>query len=235
LARELLARGGDAILILEWNAGFLREFDAAGGQDQYPHRLFDPENVSDYAVGIVSKQPLLPESEMKPVGPLTLAQAVVDLDGARLTLLGVNPMAAVDPGGFDEWERQIDALIAYLPSVATPFVVAGDLNTTTYRPKVRELLATGLVDAHESLGQGLSASFKLSADGALAAPGAVVRLDHAFLSDGIRALTVEDLASGGSDHVPFVVTLAVRPPRHGSAPSRGRRPATRSTSARRSG
>ncbi len=199
------------MVILEWNDVFVREFDAAGGTDAYPNRVFDPADGSDYAVGIVSKLPLLPESQVLTVGPLKLTQAMVDVGGQRVTIAGLNPMTAVDPGGFDEWEKQIDALIGYVPTVAGPLVVAGDLNTTTYRPKVKELLATGLVDAHESLGQGLSTSFKLGADGVLAAPGAVVRLDHALLGDGVRAVSTEDRPSEGSDHVPFVVTLAVRP------------------------
>jgi endonuclease/exonuclease/phosphatase (EEP) superfamily protein YafD len=210
LARALLARGGDVMLILEWNAGFVREFDAAGGQDAYPHRVFDPADTSDYAVGIVSKKPLLEESKVVTRGPLKLTQAVVDIGGPTLTIVGLNPTAAVDPGGFDEWEEQFDELIRFVPSLVGPFVIAGDLNTTTYRPKVRELLATGLIDAHESLGHGLSPSFKLAADGVLAtAP--VVRLDHVFLSHDVRAVNAEDLASEGSDHLPFVVTLAVRP------------------------
>jgi endonuclease/exonuclease/phosphatase (EEP) superfamily protein YafD len=211
LARALLARGGDVMVILEWNASFVREFDAAGGRDAYSHRVFDPADTSDYAVGIVSKKPLLEESKVLTLSRLKLTQAVVDVGGQTLTIVGLNPTAAVDPGGFEEWDQQLDELIRHVPSLHGPFVVAGDLNTTTYRPKVRELLATGLVDAHESLGQGLSASFKLSVDGVLAVPGAVVRLDHVFLSDDVRAISAEDLPSEGSDHVPFVVTLAVRP------------------------
>ena len=211
LARALLARGGDVMVILEWNASFVREFDAAGGRDAYSYRVFDPDDTSDYAVGIVSKKPLLEESKVVTLGRLKLTKAAVDVGGPTLTIVGLNPTAAVDPGGFEEWDQQLDALIRHVPSLRGPFVVAGDLNTTTYRPKVRELLATGLVDAHESLGQGLSSSFKLSADGVLAVPGAVVRLDHVFLSDDVRAVSAEDLPSEGSDHVPFVVTLAVRP------------------------
>jgi endonuclease/exonuclease/phosphatase (EEP) superfamily protein YafD len=214
LARALLARGGDVMVILEWNAVFVREFDAAGGREAYPHRVFDPADTSDYAVGVVSKTPLLEESKVLTLSRLKLTQAVVDAGDQTLTILGLNPTAAVDPGGFEEWEQQLDELIRLVPSLVGPFVVAGDLNTTTYRPKVQELLATGLVDAHESLGQGLSSSFKLSADGVLAVPGAVVRLDHVFLSHDVRAISAEDLPSEGSDHVPFVVTLAVRPASH---------------------
>jgi endonuclease/exonuclease/phosphatase (EEP) superfamily protein YafD len=211
LAHVLLATGADVMVILEWNTVFVREFDAAGGREAYPHRVFDPADTSDYAVGIASNAPLLDESKVLTRGPLKLTQAVVDVGGQPLTILGLNPTAAVDPGGFEEWEQQLDELIRYVPSIAGPLVVAGDLNTTTYRPKVRELLATGLVDAHESLGKGLSSSFKLSIDGVLAAPGAVVRLDHAFLNHHVRAISAEDLPSEGSDHLPFVVTLAVRP------------------------
>jgi endonuclease/exonuclease/phosphatase (EEP) superfamily protein YafD len=211
LARELLGRDADVVVILEWNPTFVREFDAAGGRTSYPNRVFDPGDHSDYAVGIVAKVPLAPESQMMTIGPLRFAQAVVDVGGEPLTIIGLNPTAAVDPGGVEDWEKQLDALIDHVPSVAGPLVVAGDLNTTTYRPKVQELLAAGLVDAHESLGQGLSPSFKLAADGVLAAAGAVLRLDHALVSDGVRAVDVEDFEGEGSDHLAFVVTLAVKP------------------------
>jgi endonuclease/exonuclease/phosphatase (EEP) superfamily protein YafD len=92
-------------------------------------------------------------------------------------------------------------------------VVAGDLNTTTFRPGVDELLAAGLIDAHESLGQGLKASFKLAATGLFGRIGPLVRLDHALLNRRVRALSVRDLEAAGSDHHPFLVTLAVRPSR----------------------
>jgi endonuclease/exonuclease/phosphatase (EEP) superfamily protein YafD len=236
LARVLLAAGGDVIVILEWNPAFVSAFDAEGGTDAYPERVFDPADDSDYAVGVVSKLPLLPESEVVTHGPLKLTQAIVEVGGQPVTIIGLNPTATVDPGGFEEWEKQLDALIDFVPSVAGPLVVAGDLNTTTFRPKVQELLATGLFDAHESLGQGLSPSFKLSADGVLSAPGAVVRLDHALVSHVVRAVSADDLPSEGSDHLPFLVTLAIRPGDHSrhapdSGFARGSRPAKPSTSA----
>ena len=100
LARALLASGGDVIVIPEWNTAFVREFDAAGGRDAYPERIFDPADTSDYAVGIVSKLPMLPESQVLTLGPLKLTQAVVEVGGRPVTILGLNPTAAVEPGGF---------------------------------------------------------------------------------------------------------------------------------------
>lgn len=211
LARELIARDGDVVVIAEWNSAFASAFDAAGGRERYAHRVLDPADTSDYAVAVLSRHELGPSSEMIERGPLKVAQATITVGSEQLMIIALNPMAAVDPGGFDEWERQLDELRAHAASAPRPFVIAGDLNTTTYRTKTRKLLKLGLVDAHESLGKGLSPSFKLAADGALAAPGAVVRLDHALLSDGVRAVATEDLDSAGSDHLPFRLEVAVRP------------------------
>jgi endonuclease/exonuclease/phosphatase family metal-dependent hydrolase len=107
-------------------------------------------------------------------------------------------------------QRRTDTLIAALPSLDRPFVLAGDFNTTVFRPDYKRLLEAGFTDAHDALGKGLTTSFKLSAEGALAAPGTVVRLDHALLSEGVHALHTEDLEACGSDHLPFRLTLAVR-------------------------
>ena len=223
LAQLLVGTAADAIVIAEWNPAFVTAFDAAGGADAYPHRLFDPDDDSDYAVAFLSATALGPSSGMIRDGPLGAAQAVLDVAGTQLTVIALNPMAAVDPEGYPTWERQVDALHDHIRTVPGPLVVAGDLNTTTVRPAVRRLLALGLLDAHESLGKGMSASFKLSADGPLAAPGAVVRLDHVLTNEAVRAVSTEDLPSAGSDHLPFIVELAVRPTRHGLRPRRSSR------------
>jgi endonuclease/exonuclease/phosphatase (EEP) superfamily protein YafD len=89
-------------------------------------------------------------------------------------------------------------------------VLAGDLNTTQFRPEYRKLLRRGVVDAHDSLGKGLTTSFRLAANGVLSSPGSIVRLDHALLSDGVAAMEVEDLDPCGSDHQPFRLVAAVR-------------------------
>ncbi len=210
LAAVLLGVDADVMVIIEWNQIFVDAFDASVGSDRYAHRVLDPENVTDYAVGIVSKIPLLSGSGIVKAGCLEMWHAVVEVGRKSLTIVGMNPYAAVDPGGLERWEMQIDALIEYLPSIPAPFVIAGDLNTTTNRPRSKELMGKGLVDAHESIGQGLSPSFKLAADGVLAAPGAVVRLDHVLMCGDVRAVFADDLDSAGSDHLPFCVGLVVR-------------------------
>ena len=122
----------------------------------------------------------------------------------------LNPMATVDPGGHETWKEQIEVLTELVPTLSGPVIIAGDLNSTRYRPEFEELLESGLRDAFDMLGKGLDASFKLGADGGLAKVGTVARLDHALVNECVFPLAVEDLEPCGSDHLPFKLSVAVR-------------------------
>jgi len=148
---------------------------------------------------------------MDTIGQLRLAIAELDVQGTTATIVALNPMATVDPGGHETWKEQIDELKTFVPTLTGPAIIAGDLNTTRYRPEFKELLDLGLTDAIDSLGKGLDTSFKLGSDGVLGQVGAVARLDHALFNDLAHALHVEDLEACGSDHLPFRMTVAVRP------------------------
>jgi endonuclease/exonuclease/phosphatase (EEP) superfamily protein YafD len=209
-ARQLIATSADVVIVVESTASFMATFDEAGGSSAYPNRVSDPDDHSDYAVTVASKHQLGPRSQMTTIGPLRLAIADVDVQGISTLVIGLNPMATVDPGGHETWKEQIEALKEFLPTLTGPVIVAGDLNTTRYRPEFEELLELGLHDAIDSLGKGLDPSFKLSAEGVLSTVGAVARLDHALVNDGVFPRSMEDLEPCGSDHQPFKLTVAVR-------------------------
>jgi endonuclease/exonuclease/phosphatase (EEP) superfamily protein YafD len=209
-ARQLIATSADVVIVVESTASFMATFDEAGGSSAYPNRVSDPDDHSDYAVTVASKHQLGPRSQMTTIGPLRLAIADVDVQGISTLVIGLNPMATVDPGGHETWKEQIEALKEFLPTLTGPVIVAGDLNTTRYRPEFEELLELGLHDAIDSLGKGLDPSFKLSAEGVLSTVGAVARLDHALVNEGVFPRSMEDLEPCGSDHQPFKLTVAVR-------------------------
>jgi len=219
-ARQLVAAAVDVAIIVESTPAFMKVFDDNGGEDAYPFRVSDPDDHSDYAVTVVSRRELCDGSRMDDIGPLRLAIAEVDVDGTVATIVALNPMATVDPGGHETWKEQIDELMKFVPTLSGPVIIAGDLNTTRYRPEFAELLGLGLTDAIDSLGKGLDTSFKLGAEGVLAEVGAVARLDHALVNDLVHALRVEDLEACGSDHLPFRLTVAVRAG-NGRATTRG--------------
>ncbi len=209
-ARQLIESGGDVLVIVESTAEFMSVFDENGGADAYPHRVADPDDQSDYAVSIVSNREFGPRSEFRRLGPLRLAIADIDVEGTSALVVALNPMATVDTDGHVTWKEQIRVLTEFVPTLSGPVVVAGDLNTTRYRPEFEEIMKLGYTDAIDSLGKGLNPSFKLTAGGALAAVGAVIRLDHALVNDDMHAVAMSNLEACGSDHIPFIVDLAVR-------------------------
>ena len=209
-ARQLIDTVADIVIVVESTAAFMAMFDEVGGTDTYPYRVTDPDDDSDYAVTVASKRELGPRSRMTIIGQLRLAIADVEIDGVSVLVVALNPMATVDPGGHDAWKEQIEALKEFVPTITGPMIIAGDLNTTRYRPEFEELLGLGLTDAIDALGKGLNPSFKLGADGVLAAVGAVARLDHALVNDKAFPRSVENLEPCGSDHLPFKLRVAVR-------------------------
>ena len=82
--------------------------------------------------------------------------------------------------------------------------VVGDFNSTRWNPPFGDLLAAGLHDAHESVGQGLSRSWPN-----LGFPVPLMRLDHALVNDKVGVVSVHDVDVPGSDHIGFVTELAV--------------------------
>jgi endonuclease/exonuclease/phosphatase (EEP) superfamily protein YafD len=209
-ARQLVATSADVVIVVESTAAFMATFDEVGGSDSYPNRVSDPDDDSDYAVTLATKCELGPRSQMTSIGPLKLAIADIDVGGVSTLIVALNPMAAVDPGGHETWKEQIEALRELVPTLSGPVIIAGDLNSTRYRPEFEELFELGLTDAFDSLGKGLDTSFKLGADGVLAKVGTVARLDHALVTDTVFPLAVEDLEACGSDHLPFKLRVAVR-------------------------
>jgi endonuclease/exonuclease/phosphatase (EEP) superfamily protein YafD len=198
------------IVIIESSPTFMQLFDDAGGVESHPFRLFDPHDTTDYALTIASSIPLGKQSRMQEVGPLTVALAEVCVEGTTVRVAALNPMATLDEGGHSTWKEQIDALEEFIPTVPGPLVLAGDLNMTSYRPEFRALLQLGLSDAIDSLGKSLKPSFSLRSVWGLGALGEIARLDHALTNDRIRAVDVVNMEAKGSDHLPFVITLAIR-------------------------
>lgn len=209
-ARQLVAAAVDVVVLVESTARFMRVFDDNGGGTAYPNRVSDPDDESDYAVTIATPHTLGPRSEFRQLGELRLAIADIDVDGTSTLVVALNPMATVDPGGHMMWKEQIRVLREFIPTLEGPVIIAGDLNTTRYRPEFEQILALGFSDAIDSLGKGLNPSFKLSSDGLIGALGPVARLDHALVNAHMHAVALHNLEACGSDHLPFVLDIAVR-------------------------
>jgi endonuclease/exonuclease/phosphatase (EEP) superfamily protein YafD len=147
---------------------------------------------------------------MQSMGELRLAVAEVEVGGTVTTIVGLNPRSTFDADGQEIWKDQMADLKAYVPTVTGPLIVAGDLNSTEFRPQFDDLLKVGLDDAIDSLGQAWKPSFSLKSVWPLGALGVIARLDQALVNDRVCATRVRNLEPRGSDHLPFVITLAIR-------------------------
>ncbi len=211
-AAALVGTGADLLVVAERTDAFMAGFLAAGGEAAYPSRLDGPVDRPDYAMTIAARVPLLLGSEVLQSGALTAISAVVDGGPRPVTVLGVHLSALLAPGGFRTWRKEIRELGELLATMTPPFVVVGDFNSSRFRPEFARLVRrAGLTDVHGGVGKGLSRSLKLSARGFLASVPAFTRVDHALVSPGVHALDVRNLETAGSDHHPFMATLAIHP------------------------
>jgi endonuclease/exonuclease/phosphatase (EEP) superfamily protein YafD len=214
MAKELCSVDADLIVIAEWNSQIASALVRAGACDQFPYWITDDSDHSDYAVAVLARiEPT--ESVIEQLDELSIVRAVFAFGDRPITIVGINAHATVDPGGYSHWLDETDALVRLARTITTPFVVAGDFNSTQYRPGFQRLLDLGLRDAHDALGLGLSRSFKLRANGPASTMGPVARLDHSLATQHLCVIDTADLDAAGSDHVPFVVTYAVRPTQRG--------------------
>ena len=133
-AQQLTESGADVIVIAEATPQFMRVFDSVGGDASHPRQVSDPADTSDYAVAIASRLPLNPRSAMRSMGQLRLPVAEVEIGGILTTIAALNSRSTFDQEGQEIWTGQIDELKSYIPTVSGPLVVAGDLNSTGFRP-----------------------------------------------------------------------------------------------------
>lgn len=210
-AAMLIENDPDVIVIVERNPAFMQAFQRAGGEDKYPFFVDDPDDDSEYAVAIRSRLELQADSGPVDAGNVNIARAIVTCGTRQLNILGVNPYATIDRGGYAKWRTQMRELARFVRTLPRPTVVVGDINASQYRPGFERFLrATDLTDVHDAAGKGLTHSLKLSARGLLGVLPAVARLDHALVSDGVHATNIMSLPMLGSDHRPFFADYIVR-------------------------
>lgn len=202
-AAALIARQDvDVIVISELTDEFEAALEAAGVLDTHPHRAGTPDTWNR-GLGLWSRHPIL-ESQLLPVVGRTTVEAVIDVEGTSLRIIGAHPSQPISPLGRDDWKpalRQITE-IALEPGSA-PTVVVGDLNASWWHPPYRAMVDAGLLDVHHGLGDGFSRSWP---DDRWYLPG-FVRIDRALVAPGATATAIRDLRVPGSDHVAFVVTV----------------------------
>lgn len=204
---QALASRADVLVLIELTPAYLELFRRHGADQQYPFQLLDAAQDA-YGAGIYSRQPLH-NARIDAIGELEVPTATVQVGDWEVELLAVHVSAPISRAQVQRWEWQLGRLRTLSKSFEGPTMVAGDFNATRWHPPFRDLVdRSGLTDAHESVGRGLSTSWPMEGH-RLRALGPLARLDHALVHD-LEVIQVRDLPASGSDHRPFIVTVAPR-------------------------
>jgi endonuclease/exonuclease/phosphatase (EEP) superfamily protein YafD len=201
--RRLLATDADVIVAAEVTDAGEQAFKRAGAFERWSTHEVHPQ-PGGYGAALFTRLPVR-RLELSDIAGLAAPRATVVVDDCELDVIGVHTQAPVVGWKTRRWNDELAAM-AHLET-PRPTVAIGDWNAVRWHPPFAALLDRfGWVDAHEALGRGRSLSWRFPP--LPIAP--LARLDHALLRGDVWPVAVEELARTGSDHHPFVVTLALR-------------------------
>jgi endonuclease/exonuclease/phosphatase (EEP) superfamily protein YafD len=205
-AAQLAATKADVLILVELTSRTWRELNTAGIADPFPYKSVQLYTGSG-GVAILSNKPIRNTNLVDPerLGALSLE---VDTGNTWMHVVAVHPSNPTHGDG-SSWLHDYSALLDLRRTLTGPVVIAGDFNGGRWHRPFGRLLASGLRDANEATGRGLSASWPI--DGGLVGLfGPIIRIDHALVSDDIAVLATHDVDLAGSDHRSVVVDIAVR-------------------------
>jgi endonuclease/exonuclease/phosphatase (EEP) superfamily protein YafD len=188
------------ILVLEEiTPSLLQQMDDLGLSTLLPNRVGEP----DYMVAgtmILADQPLTDHVRLR-----TVFQGwEATYDG--LTVLGVHPVAPVDPAA---WRADHAAILEQAEADDADLIV-GDLNATPDHEPMRQLDDAGYRDAGEVSNEGWQPTWPANHVGVFPLLPPLVRIDHVLISDHLASLGTQTVDVAGTDHYALLATVARR-------------------------
>jgi endonuclease/exonuclease/phosphatase family metal-dependent hydrolase len=189
----------DLLVLEEITPDLLAQMDAAGLAGLLPERVGQP----DYMVAgtmILANRPLTDHVRLR-----TTFQGWEAKYG-DLTVLGVHPVAPVDPAG---WRADHTAILQQAEADHADLIV-GDMNATPDHDVMRRLDDAGYRDAGEVSNEGWQPTWPANHVGILPSLPPLVRIDHVLIADSMASLGTKTVDIDGTDHLALVATVARR-------------------------
>jgi endonuclease/exonuclease/phosphatase family metal-dependent hydrolase len=189
----------DILVLEEITPHLLEEMDGLGLAELLPDRVGEP----DYMVAgtmILADQPLTDHVRLR-----TTFQGW-EAEYAGLTVLGVHPVAPVDPAG---WRADHAAILKQAESVHADLIV-GDMNATPDHEPMRQLDDAGFRDASEAANEGWQPTWPANHVGVFPLLPPVVKIDHVLVGEDMASLGTSTVDIAGTDHYALVATVALR-------------------------
>ncbi|MEU3455788.1 endonuclease/exonuclease/phosphatase family protein [Micromonospora sp. NPDC006766] len=193
LVRE---RRVDVLAVQEFTPEIAAELDRLGLATLLPHRMLNPE-VGTTGSGLYARFPLSEVGFRRNQGfAFTQAYGTLAVPGAPpVRVESAHPAAPWAVHVVPDWRTDLRGQPAATPRGRLS-ILAGDFNATLDHAPLRDLIATGYVDAADAAGAGLAGTWG-PYDGDRIPP---VTIDHVLADRRIAVRSVAVYALPGSDH-----------------------------------
>jgi endonuclease/exonuclease/phosphatase family metal-dependent hydrolase len=189
----------DLLVLEEITPQLLQEMDGLGLATLLPDRVGEP----DYMVAgtmILANQPLTDHVRLR-----TTFQGWEARYGS-LTVLGVHPVAPVDPAG---WRADHAAILKQAEADHADLIV-GDMNATPDHEPMRRLDDAGFRDAGEVSNEGWQPTWPANHVSVFPLLPPLVRIDHVLIGDHLASLGTRTIDIAGTDHYALLAMVARR-------------------------
>ena len=201
----------DVLCAQELTEQMADRLDQAGLEELLPNWL-DEAGESSTGSGIYTRLEVEVVGDAGPPGywfPMPMARVFVP-GAAAVDVESIHTLPTIRASQTEDWKEGLDALPA--TGDDTPLtVLAGDFNATLDHEELRQVVASGYVDAGDATGKGLEPTWP---QGSLRPP---VTIDHVLADERISILDYEVHELEGSDHRAVSATLRLPAGRQGPA------------------
>ncbi|MEX0939507.1 MAG: endonuclease/exonuclease/phosphatase family protein [Pirellulales bacterium] len=201
LIAEIDRHEPDVFVLIEYAHPWREALRGQSMFKRFPHRIESPR-ADAFGIAMFSKVPLT-DARIWTIEGLPVARARVRLGGRDVEIFGIHPPPPKRSAQLRQSTAFWEVLRAELKGLPHPVIVVGDFNATVYSHAYGQLLADGLVSAHQQRGRGFATSWP---NGQTLIPP--IRIDHAMFAPELACVRVCEGRGAGSDHKPIIVDIA---------------------------
>ncbi|MFD0704405.1 endonuclease/exonuclease/phosphatase family protein [Alloscardovia venturai] len=125
----------------------------------------------------------------------------VNVNDHTVRILSTHPYSP--QRGVAQWEHDIAELPRATEKVATPVIVMGDMNSSTFHPSLRKVINSGLLDSSLELHKGAHTTFPSSWP--LVPP--LIEIDHVLHTRELATTSIVTTQIPRTDHLALIATL----------------------------
>ena len=202
LLDQVTSEQPDVVVLQEYTPGWHQALQ--NELAEYPYRLDEPQ-AGAFGIALLSKIPL-ENAQIVHAAPEGLPEihAEMRLDGQTIHVVSAHPMPPMGKAWIESRNEQLLMLGNELGRAPRPTILVGDLNISMFAPTYRDFEnRTGLRNARQ--GFGLAPTFPAFL------PIALIPIDHVLVSDEFAVTDFRTGDNTGSDHLPIIATLVLKP------------------------